>query len=122
MAAPTQFTSTDRLHAYAKSVDVLVARWLDTVALSARASLLEERAHQSVTLRQDLARVDTILNRLVADITANAVTLKAHCDLEAESGEELEERAHKMSRTHCRWVDYAAARIGAAEVMHDALG
>lgn len=121
MSAPTQPTCANRLHAYSEGVDLLVARWLDTVALRSRAEQLRDREGQSVNLARDLDEVRAILARLVTDIDTNAVTLKSHCDLEAESGEAILERAHRMSHTHCKWVDYAEARLSAAEVMHAAL-
>ncbi|PZU01309.1 MAG: hypothetical protein DI630_12620 [Gordonia sp. (in: high G+C Gram-positive bacteria)] len=121
MTVPTQLTAENRPRHYADAVDLLFARWLEMVNFAANARQLEDRADQSVNLRDDLDKLDRIVKRLAADITANAVRLKVFSQTEAQTREELMDRAFAMSRDHCRWIDYGEALVGAAWTMHESL-
>lgn len=112
---------TANVHAYAEIVDALTSEWLDTVALSARSSDLLSRSHLSANLERDVKDIDTILTRLNTDITRSAVDLSAHSRLESSTPAGIQQMADEQAAKHHKWIDYAEARIGAAEVLYDSM-
>lgn len=110
-----------RIDAYNQALAPLTALWTEAIALAGRASSLRDLEHQSVTLATDLEAIDTVLTRVITDISRGATRIRA-VSLRPDIDElELDRLSLDEIRKHTRWIDYAEARIGAAYVTYEAL-
>lgn len=78
------------------------------------------REYLSVTLREDLAKIRSVLDRCSADITATAGLLGAIHDIGHGIDDTSKSYAHDAVLKVTPWLDYAEARITAANIMFQA--